>query len=117
MNKSIIGSITLVVCALVAGIALSEFGAVGMLTRRNAPVEASYFAVIIKSNLAYEAGILPAEDHLADVQKFIATHRESGVLKSLHILRPSGGGRRIAVTADRRTSSRGPFHPAESIAA
>jgi hypothetical protein len=67
------------------------------------------FMVIVKANKSSEAGELPDEKLLADMQKYNEELANAGVMLAGEGLLPSSKGARVRFSGDKRTVIDGPF--------
>src|SRR5258707_7545082 len=73
--------------------------------------------VIVKANKASEAGSLPNEKVLADMQKFNEELVKAGVMLAGEGLHPSSRGKRVKFTGGKRTVIDGPFTETKELIA
>jgi hypothetical protein len=67
------------------------------------------FMVIVKSTKSCEAGVLPSQELLTEMNKFNEELAEAGVLLSGEGLQPSSKGARVRISGTKRTVTDGPF--------
>lgn len=73
--------------------------------------------VIVKASEDSEAGVMPSQQSLAEMEKFNEELVSAGVLLAAEGLHPSFRGKRVGFSGDARTVVDGPFgDPAELIA-
>jgi len=75
------------------------------------------FMVIVKANKDSEAGVLPDEKILADMQKFNEELAKAGVLLAGEGLQASSKGARVRFSGGKRTVIDGPFAETKELVA
>lgn len=75
------------------------------------------FMVIVKANEQSEAGVLPTEEQLTEMNAFNEELVKSGVMLAADGLQPSSKGARIQYAAHKRTVVDGPFAEAKELIA
>jgi hypothetical protein len=73
--------------------------------------------VMVKSDAATEAGVLPSEKMLADMGRFNEEMVKAGVMLAGEGLQPSSKGARIMFTGGKRTVVDGPFAETKELIA
>jgi hypothetical protein len=73
--------------------------------------------VLVKGDPATEAGELPSEDLVAEMQKFNESLADAGVLVAADGLRPSAAGKRVRFDGAQRTVIDGPFAESKELVA
>ena len=67
------------------------------------------FMVIVKSSKSCEAGVLPSQELLTEMNKFNEELAKAGVLLAGEGLQPSSKGARVRISGAKRTVTDGPF--------
>src|SRR5262245_20298717 len=67
------------------------------------------FMVMVKADRNSEAGVMPSERLLAEMQKYNEELAKAGVLLAGEGLHPSSKGARVRFSGTKRTVSNGPF--------
>src|SRR5213596_865723 len=75
------------------------------------------FMVIVKANKDSEAGVLPDEKILADMQKFNEELAKAGVMLAAEGLQASSKGARVRFEGDKKTVIDGPFTETKELVA
>ena len=75
------------------------------------------FMVIVRATEASEAGVMPAEERLAEMGKFNEELVRAGVLLAGEGLHPSSRGARVRFSGNRRTVIDGPFAETKELIA
>ena len=75
------------------------------------------FMVLVKANEDSEAGVMPSEHMLAEMQKFNEELVKAGVMVGGDGLHPSSNGKRIKFSGDERTVVDGPFTETKELIA
>ena len=75
------------------------------------------FMVLVKANEDSEAGVMPSEHMLAEMQKFNEELVKAGVMVGGDGLHPSSKGARIKFSGDERTVVDGPFTETKELIA
>jgi hypothetical protein len=75
------------------------------------------FMIIVKANAETEAGVMPGEDLLQEMQQYHAELAGAGVLVDGSGLKPSSKGWRIRYAGDQRTVVDGPFAETKELIA
>ena len=75
------------------------------------------FMVLVKANDDSEAGIMPSEQLLAEMQKYNEELVKAGVMLAGEGLHPSSAGARVHFSGDKRTVTDGPFTEAKELIA
>ena len=75
------------------------------------------FMVIVKANKDSEAGVLPDEKILADMQKFNEELAKAGVMLAAEGLQASSKGARVRFEGSKRTVIDGPFAETKELVA
>ena len=75
------------------------------------------FMVLVKANEDSEAGVMPSEHMLAEMQKFNEELVKAGVMVGGDGLHPSSNGARIKFSGDERTVVDGPFTETKELIA
>ena len=75
------------------------------------------FMVIVKANKDSEAGVLPDEKILADMQKFNEELAKAGVMLAAEGLHPTSKGARVRFSGGKRTVIDGPFAETKELVA
>ena len=75
------------------------------------------FMVIVKANKDSEAGVLPDEKILADMQKFNEELAKAGVMLAAEGLQASSKGARVRFSGGKRTVIDGPFAETKELVA
>ncbi|WP_214367866.1 YciI family protein [Pseudonocardia sp. H11422] len=75
------------------------------------------FMILIKADQKTEAGVLPSEALLTEMQKYNEELVKAGVLLAGEGLHPSSKGARVTFSGDRRTVIDGPFTEAKELIA
>jgi hypothetical protein len=73
--------------------------------------------VIVKANEDSEAGVMPDENSLAEMQEFNEELARAGVLLAGEGLHPSSKGRRVRFSREGQSVVEGPFSGAEQLVA
>lgn len=73
--------------------------------------------VIVKANENSEAGIMPQQKLIADMQNFNEELLKAGVLLAADGLHPSSKGKRVRFSGDKRTVIDGPFTETKELIA
>jgi len=73
--------------------------------------------VIVKANHDTEAGVMPAEQLLADMGRFNEELVKAGVMLAGDGLKPSAAGARVHFDGERRTVQDGPFTETKELVA
>jgi len=75
------------------------------------------FLVLVKGDKDYEAGAMPDEQLLTEMQKFNEELVNAGVMQAGEGLAPSSKGARVRFSGDKRTVIDGPFAEAKELVA
>jgi hypothetical protein len=75
------------------------------------------FLVMVKGNTDYEAGAMPSEQELTEMEKFNDELVKAGVMLAGEGLQPSSNGARISYAGGKRTVRDGPFTEAKELVA
>ncbi len=75
------------------------------------------FMVLVKADENSEAGVMPSEQLLADMQKYNEELVKAGVMLAGEGLHPSSKGARVQFSGDKRTVVDGPFTEAKELIA
>jgi hypothetical protein len=75
------------------------------------------FMIIVKANKDSEAGVMPSEKLLGEMQKYHEELQRAGVLLDASGLKPSKNGWRVKYSGSKRTVIDGPFTEAKELIA
>lgn len=75
------------------------------------------FMVMVKASEDSEAGILPSQKLIAEMQKFNEELAKAGILLAAEGLKPSSKGKRVRFSAGKRTVIDGPFTETKELIA
>ena len=75
------------------------------------------FMVIVKANQNSEAGVMPKQKLLAEMEKFNEELVKAGVLLAGDGLQPSSKGKRVRFSGEKRTVIDGPFSETKELIA
>ena len=73
--------------------------------------------IIVKATTNSEAGVMPSEELLTAMGKYNEDLATAGILQSGEGIQPSSHGKRIAISAESRTVSEGPFEATSELVA
>lgn len=73
--------------------------------------------VIVKATKNSEAGVMPSEQLISAMGKYNEELASAGILQAGEGLQPSSRGKRIAISAEGRTVSDGPFETTSELVA
>jgi hypothetical protein len=73
--------------------------------------------ILVKATPSSEAGIMPTAQLLADMGRFNDELRKAGVMLAGEGLKPSGRGKRIRFSGEKRTIIDGPFTETKELVA
>ncbi len=75
------------------------------------------FMILVKADEQTEAGVLPSEEMLTEMQKYNEELAKAGVLLAGEGLHPSSKGARVKFSGEKRTVIDGPFTEAKELIA
>jgi hypothetical protein len=75
------------------------------------------YMIIVKASQQSEAGVLPAEEHIAAMGKYNEELQKAGVLLDLSGLKPTSAASRVKFSGGKRTVVDGPFTESKELIA
>ena len=75
------------------------------------------FMMLVKADASTEAGVMPTQKELADMERFNDEMRKAGVMLAGEGLHPSSKGKRIKLSGGKTTVTDGPFAEAKELIA